>query len=226
MIYYFLGLFVLFLLATFCITKPLKSSAITKIIMGLGLGIISMTAYLSLGTGNTYWYSTHHPELLQFYYALENPALPLRAYKPLADQAARTLGSSSKDVPGWLLLSQFYLSINDLHFAAFGLEKAHEGDPADEQIATHYAQLSFSANQGVFTPAIQKLLPKLVKKNPENQQASLLLAMLFSQQGNYEAALRLWRKIELQVPPASMEAKLIHSGIKKAEGLLKKQQTG
>jgi cytochrome c-type biogenesis protein CcmH/NrfG len=219
--YYLLGLMSVFLIATFFVIKPLKVKLITKVIASVSLGIVSVIAYLSMGTGMTYWYSNHHPQLIQFYYALENPALPLRDYKPLADQAARELGNTSLDVPGWLLLSQFYLAINELSSAEYGLEKAYQGNPEDQHVATQYAQVSFSANKGVFKPEIKALLPELVEKDHDNTQANLLLAMLHSQQGEYQKAVDLWKKLQVQMSPNSMEAKLIQRGIEKAEQKLK-----
>jgi len=221
-VYYFLGLVGLFLVAAFFALRPwLKSLSIPLLIGFLGLIVASSVAYYSLGTSSLYWYTELHPELVQFYYSLDNTALPLERRKPLADQAAATLNKTALDLPGWLLLSQFYLSINELAPAETSLANAHFIDPNDDKLATEFVQVSFAAQHGAFKPEIQQLLVTLGGKYPENQKVSILLAMMFAQQKKYENALILWRKLEKQLSPDSFEAKLIKNGIKRAENALK-----
>lgn len=210
--YYLLGLFMLLMVASFFCLNHLMLSRAKKISVFLVLGVVTFLAYFSLGTGKQYWYAIHHPQLVQFFYALEKPALPLPEYKLLADQAARELGRTAEDVPGWLLLSQYYLSIQDLHAASFALESAYEGDPLDKKIATQFVQVNFAANNGMFTVYAKKVLKKLAQDNT-NLQARLMMAMLLSQEQQYAKALDLWEQMRKEVPPNSMEAQLIDRGI-------------
>lgn len=214
---YTAGLLVLFLAAAFFALPPLnraKGKVIIAVV--LGLGISSGIAYFSLPEASQYWYAVHHPQLKQFYSSLNNKE-NLLSQRSLADQTAITLGKTELDLPAWLLLGQFYLSVDALHEAEHALSIAYHINPLDDRLAIEYAQVSFAAHKGKFIPEIELLLKKLSENEVENQRVEMLSAMMFSQKGERNKALALWKKLALEVPEGTMESELIKNGLRKLE---------
>lgn len=213
--WYIIGLLIIFVMATFFALPPLnrfKGKVIIAILVGLGFS--SGIAYFSLPEASQYLYAVRHPELKQFYYSLQNEK-NLFSQRLLADQVASTLGKSELDLPAWLLLGQFYLSVDALHEAEHALSIAYHLNPMDDQLAIEYAQVSFAAHKGKFIPEIELLLRKLSESKVENQRLEMLSAMMFSQKGEHNKALALWKKLAAEVPEGTIESALINNGLKK-----------
>lgn len=87
-------------------------------------------------------------------------------------------------------------------------------------VMAELAQLLHYLLKGKFTPEIELLLDKSLKKDPSNILALELLGLKSFQAKDYRAAIQAWGKIFLAVGPQSAKGRSIAAGIQRARQLL------
>ena len=88
----------------------------------------------------------------------------------------------------WMVLSEIFLSFEEPESALEALSRAYRLAPDDKNIATEYAQLSFLASGGRLDIETRRVLEDILKADPDNEGAQMLMARGEAQAGNYEQA--------------------------------------
>ncbi|WP_201529196.1 c-type cytochrome biogenesis protein CcmI [Psychrobacter frigidicola] len=95
---------------------------------------------------------------------------------------------NSDDPMRWMILSEIFLSFEEPESALEALSRAYRLSPDDENIASEYAQLNFLATGGSLDLEGRRVLADILKANPNNEPAQMLMARGEAQAGNYEEA--------------------------------------
>ncbi|MCG3872063.1 c-type cytochrome biogenesis protein CcmI [Psychrobacter sp. Ps7] len=88
----------------------------------------------------------------------------------------------------WMVLSEIFLSFEEPESALEALSRAYWLSPDDKNIAAEYAQLNFLANGGSLDIETRRVLEDILKGDPENEAAQMLMARGEAKAGNYEQA--------------------------------------
>lgn len=88
----------------------------------------------------------------------------------------------------WMVLSEIFLSFEEPESALEALSRAYRLSPDDKNIAAEYAQLSFLASGGSLDSELRRVLEDILKADPDNESAQMLMARGEAQAGNYEQA--------------------------------------
>ncbi|TXD98460.1 c-type cytochrome biogenesis protein CcmI [Psychrobacter frigidicola] len=88
----------------------------------------------------------------------------------------------------WMILSEIFLSFEEPESALEALSRAYRLSPEDENIATEYAQISFLTNGGSLDDENRRVLADILKANPDNEGAQMLMARGEAKAGNYKEA--------------------------------------
>jgi cytochrome c-type biogenesis protein CcmH len=92
------------------------------------------------------------------------------------------------DAYRWMVLSEIFLSFEEPESALEALSRAYRLSPDDANIAAEYAQLNFLANGGSLDIETRRVLQDILKTDPDNESAQMLMARGEAQAGNYQQA--------------------------------------
>lgn len=120
---------------------------------------------------------------------------------------------------GWYLLGRLYISQHQSNLAHQAFLKAHQLEPANEQITVNYAQSMWAIHQQTFTHDVRELFQSILKRNPKQPDALSMLAMDAYQQHQYQQAIDYWSSLLLLLPANSSESKAIRQAIAKTQAL-------
>lgn len=88
----------------------------------------------------------------------------------------------------WMVLSEIFLSFEEPESALEALSRAYRLSPDDKNIAAEYAQLSFLASGGSLDIETRRVVEDILKADPDNEAAQMLMARGEARAGNYEQA--------------------------------------
>lgn len=94
----------------------------------------------------------------------------------------------ANDPRRWMTLSDLFMFLGVPDSALEALSRAYRLSPENEDIATAYAQMSFLANGGSLDPSSRRVLEDILKSNPNDEAAQMLMAMGEAKAGNYQQA--------------------------------------
>jgi cytochrome c-type biogenesis protein CcmH len=106
------------------------------------------------------------------------------------------LEENPEDAEGWYMLGRSYMVLQRYAQAAEAYEQVHKrvGDHPNVMLAL--ADALTMANGGVLAGRPAELIQKSVELDPDNNTALWLAGMVEEEAGNFEQALRYWRKLE------------------------------
>jgi cytochrome c-type biogenesis protein CcmH len=106
------------------------------------------------------------------------------------------LDENPEDPEGWYMLGRSYMVLQRYAQAAEAYEQVHKrvGDHPNVMLAL--ADALTMAKGGVMAGRPAELIRKSVELDPDNNTALWLAGMVEEEEGNFEQALRYWRKLE------------------------------
>ena len=129
----------------------------------------------------------------------------------------------------WMVLSEIFLSFEEPESALEALSRAYRLSPDDKNIAAEYAQLSFLASGGSLDSEIRRVLEDILKVEPNNEAAQMLMARGEAQAGNYEQAqswiTKMRSTIQQNPKDASQQASHALTGLDELSADIARQQT-
>lgn len=115
--------------------------------------------------------------------------------------AIRTrLREQPDDTQGWMFLGRLWTSVGQIEQSIEAFEKAVSLSPQDLTLKVNYAQVLMMTNQESLLKRAQALLREVLSQAPDNDNLSLLMAVVSAQVGDLANATRYFEKIESKLP--------------------------
>lgn len=134
------------------------------------------------------------------------------------------LAESPEDLEGWMLLGRSSLSLGRFEEAADAFARAAELNPDDPELYIQQGQALVGLHAGIITPAASLAFERAHKLQPAHPAPHLYRAYRFFQEGDVEAALRIWRRLAAQAPAEAPWLDRIRMEIDRAETILAQRE--
>ncbi len=95
---------------------------------------------------------------------------------------------NAHDSERWMRLSNIFLSFEATESALESLARAYRLSPHNEEIAMAYAQMNFFVAEGMLDDSNRRVLLDVLKANPQQLEAQMLMVMGEARMGNYQQA--------------------------------------
>ncbi|MHB8741846.1 MAG: tetratricopeptide repeat protein [Sulfuricaulis sp.] len=153
---------------------------------------------------------------------LLNPKAPSDAAVPpmVLEMVARLekhLAEQPDDAAGWFRLGRAYAVLGRPDAARAAYDHAYKLTPNDPQVIAEYAGFLYSSDPQNTGGQAFILYTRLLKLEPENQDALWYLGFAGYQQGDYKLALKYWRHLLKGLPANSPEAEHLRIIITKTQ---------
>jgi cytochrome c-type biogenesis protein CcmH len=163
--------------------RAVLSSAVTLVVLGVGLGV-----YLMLGA----------------------PYLAQRSMEPLQTHDVRALVAAlavrvreaPDDPRGWMLLGKGYLTLGDANDAAAAFGRAIPVATPDERptlLSARGEALTMAAG-GIVTPEAEATFDEALRLDPKDQAARFYLGLAYAMRRDNAHALMLWQSLLADAP--------------------------
>lgn len=153
--------------------------------------------------------------------ALE-PAAAAGAMDPQVEKMVATLAARLErepaDTTGWLMLGRSYKVMGRMREAESAYDRAADAIANDAQELASYADIATSNRGGHFAGKPAQILEKALKADPQNAMALWLAGAAAADIGDRTAAIRLWQKLLVALPPDSEDAREVRAQIAQAGG--------
>jgi cytochrome c-type biogenesis protein CcmH/NrfG len=131
----------------------------------------------------------------------------------------RALDSGSDTADGWRTLARSYETTGRVNDAVNAYRRLQQLRPNDAGMLVDYAvTLAMSRGRGLAGEP-EKLIARALEIDPENIQALSLAGSAAFDRGDYQGAVRMWRRVLTLVPAGSDAAASIADSISKAEAM-------
>lgn len=130
---------------------------------------------------------------------------------------SKMLREGMSDPEGLYILGVSYLRLQMPQTALNALSRAFELDPHRPDIMLATAHAVILNNDGRLTDGSYQLLQGVLRADPDNQQALMLLGFGYFNNGAFEEALKIWRPLAATLDPKSEGGRLIGRLIARAE---------
>lgn len=117
------------------------------------------------------------------------------SYSELIDKLKVKLSKNPDNPQGWSLLARTLSETRQYNSATSAFEKAIQQSPKDVDLLTDYADLLATFKNDTFDKKAKVLLSKALRINPQNIKARMVIANLFFEEKNYQAAIENWEAI-------------------------------
>ncbi len=171
--------------------------AIGLITLGVLLPLSSAGLYV-LGQRNTLSY-LYNPE------ASASGSIPPQALEMVA-RLEKRLAEQPDDAAGWFRLARAYVVMERQEAAAAAYARAYKLMPDNPDMVAEYASFLYNGDPQNTRGPVFELYSRLLKLDPQNQNALWFLGFAAFQQGDYRQALGLWDKLLKSLPADSKEA--------------------
>ncbi|MHB8624073.1 MAG: tetratricopeptide repeat protein [Sulfuricaulis sp.] len=153
---------------------------------------------------------------------LLNPEAPTDAAVPpmVLEMVARLekhLAEQPDDAAGWFRLGRAYAVLGRPAAATGAYDHAYKLTPNDPQVIAEYAAFLYSSDPQNTSGQAFILYTRLLKLDPENQDALWYLGFAGYQQGDYMLALKYWRQLLKGLPANSPETEHLRIIITKTQ---------
>ena len=196
---------------------PPVSARNTAYLLGIGLPLVAIIFYLSIG----------NPKTVDAPPTTASQAGPAaapqeRTQEQIAanvEKLAERLKSNPSDAEGWVMLARSYISMDRFGEAAGAYAKATELKPNDADLWVDYAFATAMASGRNLEGKPTELIQQALKVEPENAKALQLAGSAAFQVKDYNKAIEYWNRVLKQVPPDSEAGRLIVQRIEEARTL-------
>lgn len=158
---------------------------------------------------------------------LSNPDVPANASQPpkvleMVARLEKRLEEQPDDAAGWLRLGRAYAVLGRQEAAGSAYTRAYKLTPDDPQIVAEYATFLYNGDPGNTGGQVFTLFTRLLKLDPNNQDALWFLGFASFQHGDSKQALKYWEQLLKGLAPDSKEAEHIRLIITKTREKLGK----
>lgn len=129
---------------------------------------------------------------------------------------ARVLREDERDPNSLFLLGVALLQLQAPQAAQGVLKRAHELAPQRTDVQLAYAYADIMANKGKLSKASETLLHNVLKADPHQQKALMLLGFGAFNSGQYRLAIDSWQQLVALLPKGSKSAGLLEKTIDQA----------
>ncbi len=130
---------------------------------------------------------------------------------------AEKLKNNPDDLDGWVMLARSYSALQRYDRASFAYSQAVKLSPSDANLLVDYADALAMANNESLEGSPMSLVQRALEINPENQKGLWLMGTGEFDRGNFQEALKYWRKLQSLMVPGSPGANSIAGSIAMAE---------
>jgi cytochrome c-type biogenesis protein CcmH len=134
----------------------------------------------------------------------------------LVDKLAARMKEHPEDPTGWRLLARSYAALGKFPQALEAFKEAAARGPADASLYADWADALAMQNRSLEGEP-SKLVERALALDPAQPKALSLAATAALERKDYDRAVDEWRKLKVQMPPGSDEAKDIDAMIAEAE---------
>ena len=134
----------------------------------------------------------------------------------LLERLKQTVAKHPEDVKAWFLLGRIYAANNDWAHAHDALLQAYRQQPDDVKTALFYVETIWHT-QGHITKQAHMILQSVLKKQPNQPDALLLLATDAKQHQCYQQAIVYWKRVLVMFAKDSEMYKILLEAIENAQ---------
>lgn len=157
--------------------------------------LLAGTLYWSLGNFQAV---SHSAEM-----AIDPDVIKVAQINKMVNGLAEKLKNNPDDAQGWLMLGRSYNVLEQHALALDAFANAYRLMGDQTEILLLYADALGYVNDRNLTGKPSELIFKALALEPENMKALWLAGMAKAQQGDADAAMKLWKKLEALLPPGS-----------------------
>lgn len=119
-------------------------------------------------------------------------------------------------VAGWLDLGRAYMQMGLFHFAESAFQRASSLVPEDPELMLLVIESKLGQGKGSLDDKGLALLNDVIKLDPANPKALMIMGMAAYGRGDYDKAIAVWQSLLQVTPPESEGAKILQSSIERA----------
>ena len=173
---------------------------------GWAIGLVTLGVVLPLTSAGLY--ALGQREALTYLYNPETSAgnsLPPQALEMVA-RLEKRLEAQPDDAAGWLRLGRAYGVMGRQEAAGAAYARAYKLMPDNPEVVAEFASFLYNSDPQNTGGPVFSLFSKLLKLDPQNQDAMWFLGLAAFQKGDYKQALGLWEQLLKALPADSKEA--------------------
>ena len=144
------------------------------------------------------------------------PAMSPEQIVAMVDKLAARMKEHPEDPAGWKLLARSYAALGRFPEAAAAYKEAADRGAADAALFADWADVVAMQTQSLQGEP-SKLVARALEIDPKQPKALALAATAALERKDYDGAIDEWRKLKVQFPPGSDEAKEIDAMIAQAD---------
>lgn len=190
---------------------------------GWAIGLVTLGVVLPLTSAGLYALGQRHTLSTLFNPETStNASLPPQALEMVA-RLEKRLQEQPDDAAGWLRLGRAYGVMGRQEAAGAAYARAYQLMPDNPQVVAEYAAFLYNSNPQNTGGPVFALFSKLLKLDPQNQDALWFLGMAAFQKGDYQQALGLWEPLLKTLPADSREAEHLRRIVSKTREKMTKK---
>ena len=173
---------------------------------GWAIGLVTLGVVLPLTSAGLYALGQRNTLSILF-----NPETPTDASVPpmaleMVARLEKRLQEQPDDAAGWSRLGRAYAVMGRQEAAGAAYARAYKLTPDNPEVVAEYASFLYNSDPQNTGGPVFSLFSKLLKLDPQNQDAMWFLGLVAFQKGDYKQALGLWEQLLKALPADSKEA--------------------
>jgi len=173
---------------------------------GWAIGLVTLGVVLPLTSAGLYALGQRNTLSTLF-----NPETPTDASVPpmaleMVARLEKRLQEQPDDAAGWLRLGRAYGVMGRQEAAEAAYARAYKLTPDNPEVVAEYASFLYNSDPQNTGGPVFSLFSKLLKLDPQNQDAMWFLGLAAFQKGDYQQALGFWEPLQKALPADSSEA--------------------
>jgi cytochrome c-type biogenesis protein CcmH len=149
-------------------------------------------------------------------------SIPPQALEMVA-RLEKRLEEQPDDAAGWLRLGRAYGVMGRQEAAEAAYARAYKLMPDNPEVVAEYASFLYNMDPQNTGGPVFSLFSKLLKLDPQNQDAMWFLGLAAFQKGDYKQALGLWEQLLKALPADSKEAEHLRRIVSKTREKMAKK---
>jgi len=183
-----------------------KKKAKSESRRGWAIGLVALGVVLPLTSAGLYALGQRNTLAYLFNPVTStNASLPPQALEMVA-RLEKRLQEQPDDAAGWLRLGRAYGVMGRLEAAEAAYARAYKLMPDNPEVVAEYASFLYNIDPQNTGGPVFSLFSKLLKLDPQNQDAMWFLGLAAFQKGDYQQALGFWEPLQKALPVGSNEA--------------------
>ena len=198
----------------------------TTAVLVLAMPLAAVSLYLQLGSPAAIDPATHVAQPTNSAPHGQSEAEMQAQIEGMVGKLAQRLQENPSDIEGWVMLGRSFSVLGRYDDAVAAYQKSMQFVGEDATLLADYADAMAMANGGNLAGEPTGLLEKALKIEPQNQKVLWLLGTAHFEQGDFVAAVALWKRLEQLIPAGSEDAQAMAANIAEAESYRKRQLSG